>query len=250
MTPSGMQAFRWSATGGMVGLGFLPGSTNRPAAAISNGGPTNAACITLPSGSSAAGVSSNGLVIVGGSGSILAYQAFRWTAASGMVGLGKLPGSSRSEAEAVSSDGSVVVGHSNMGWTKSHLNSEAYSSCEAFRWTAAEGMVGLGHLPARKITYPMAISCDGSIVMGWHGLASSPYFEAFIWDSVNGMRNLQSLFAKDYHLDFTGWKLQWACGLSSDRRTLIGMGVHNGCSEAWIAHLDRPLNETGKAKGK
>ncbi|HSJ98753.1 MAG TPA: hypothetical protein VLC53_16880, partial [Myxococcota bacterium] len=51
-------------------------------------------------------------------------------------GLGNLPGGNWSSAADVSSDGSVVVGWSMVAGAK-----------EAFRWTAAEGMVGLGDLP-------------------------------------------------------------------------------------------------------
>src|SRR5689334_4676153 len=54
-------------------------------------------------------------------------------------GLGQLPGGelSNSSADAVSADGSTVVGTS----------SSDRSDLEAFRWTAATGMVGLGFLP-------------------------------------------------------------------------------------------------------
>ena len=72
------QAFRWTASGGMVGLGFLPPSDDM---------------------STASGVSADGSTVVGYSrydGSI--YQAFRWTPSGGMVGLGFLPGASLSIA--------------------------------------------------------------------------------------------------------------------------------------------------------
>ena len=49
-------------------------------------------------------------------------------------GLGFLPGASYSEANAVSADGLVVVGASTY----------ASGDAQAFRWTAAGGMVGLG----------------------------------------------------------------------------------------------------------
>ncbi|MCP9472622.1 MAG: hypothetical protein NNA30_07820, partial [Nitrospira sp.] len=38
------------------------------------------------------GVSADGAVVVGRSGSTLGHQAFRWTKATGMVGIGDLPG--------------------------------------------------------------------------------------------------------------------------------------------------------------
>src|SRR5262245_24161422 len=72
----------------------------------------------LPGGaySEAYGVSTDGSVIVGSSGS----RPFRWTSSGGMVGLGTLPGVAFSSGAAfdVTGDGSVVVGDSNSasGW--------------------------------------------------------------------------------------------------------------------------------------
>ena len=57
------------------------------------------------------------------------------------MGLGDLPGGRvASFANAVSADGSVVVGHSSSALALG-------SAYEAFRWTAADGMIGLGDLP-------------------------------------------------------------------------------------------------------
>jgi probable HAF family extracellular repeat protein len=104
-----VEAFRWTADGGMVGLGDLPGGDFR---------------------STAQGVSFDGSVIVGSSsGFTFGGEAYRWTADGGMVGLGG--GQLGSSAWATSADGSVVVGR---------------SSLEAFRWTADGGMVLLASI--------------------------------------------------------------------------------------------------------
>ena len=82
-------------------------------------------------------VSADGSTVVGRGLSTPGFEAFRWTQAGGMVGLGDLPGGPfRSDAFGVSADGSVVVGRAFPS------NREA-----AFRWTQAGGMVGLGDLP-------------------------------------------------------------------------------------------------------
>ena len=53
-----------------------------------------------------------------------------------MIALGELAGGEfRSSANAVSADGSVVVGYSNSA-----------AGPEAFRWTQSDGMQGLGDL--------------------------------------------------------------------------------------------------------
>ena len=61
-------------------------------------------------------------------------------AAAAWSGLGDLSGGDfESSADAVSADGSVVVGYGTRGTSA--------SSREAFRWTSDGGMVGLGYLP-------------------------------------------------------------------------------------------------------
>ena len=90
----------------------------------------------LPGGvffSEAAGVSADGVTVVGFGNSSLGLGAFRWTPSEGMVGLGDLPGGSyASRAFAVSADGSTIVGRG-----------VSASGPEAFRWTGAAGMAGL-----------------------------------------------------------------------------------------------------------
>src|SRR5262249_5641418 len=127
--PNELEAFRWTQTSGIAGLGFLPGGTF----------------------SIASGVSADGSVVVGYSHSASGDQAFRWTQATGMVSLGNGVFAS-SIASGVSADGRVVVGeaHSLSG------------QLEAFRWTQEEGMVGLGGLSAGAD----AASADGAIIVG------------------------------------------------------------------------------------
>ena len=68
-------------------------------------------------GTYALGVSADGTTVIG-----LGYadyweteQAFRWTAATGTVGLGWLPGTTSSQAMAVSGNGQVIAGWSWRG---------------------------------------------------------------------------------------------------------------------------------------
>jgi probable HAF family extracellular repeat protein len=90
-------------------------------------------------------VSADGSVIVGSSYTIAweQEQAFCWTKSEGMIGLGFLPGSNYSFPNAISPDGSVIVGTSS--------DSSGYP---AFRWTKATGMINIGHLPGRHTTHP------------------------------------------------------------------------------------------------
>jgi len=88
---SGSESFYWTDSGGMIGLGDLPGGSFS---------------------GQAQGVSADGSVVVGQSDSGLGgNEAFRWTDPNGMVGLGDLPGYIFSSfASSISSDGLVVVG--------------------------------------------------------------------------------------------------------------------------------------------
>ena len=141
---SGLEAFRWTADGGMVGLGDLVGGSYN---------------------SRADATSADGSVVVGGGSSASGAEAFRWTEATGMVGLGDLPGGYfYSQARAVSADGSVVVGNSASG-----------SGTQAFLWTVDDGMCSMHDLLTTHLGLDLAgwslnsalgISDDGTVVVG------------------------------------------------------------------------------------
>jgi len=224
----GKQAFRWSQTDGMVGLGYLPGAISKSSVAagvsgdgavvVGYGKSTNPGAATeafrwtqttgivrmgyLPGGStgssSATGVSADGSVVVGSSSSSNGVQAFRWTEQPGMVGLGSLPSSyqSSSQAYAVSSDGSVIVGQSTSGTTY-----------EAFRRDHAGGMEGLGYIVRSGQNTAYAVSGDGAVVVGKR--AYSGGWEAFEWTRASGQIGLGG---------------NQANGVSGDGRVVVGLG--------------------------
>jgi uncharacterized membrane protein len=191
-----------------------------------------------------------------------AQEAFRWTQATGSVGLGFLPGRTHSVPAGITPDGAVIAGtSSNNHW--------AYSF-EPFRWTQAGGMVGLGTPPGVS-PFSMtarAISADGTTVVGgyrrelpsrdlafrWTGASGTVSLEddqeaeasdvsadgsiavgtlfgygtKFLWDAPNGMRGL-----RDVLLDNFGLNVEEDCCydifLSDDGETLVG--------NDWIAHV-------------
>jgi probable HAF family extracellular repeat protein len=109
-------------------------------------------------------------------------RAYRWTASTGAVLLGDLPGGIEwSAALGVSNDGAVVVGKSN-----------SMPGYEAFRWTAAGGMQGLGDLPGGAFgSEARGISGDGLVVVGTGAAANGG--EAFRWTASGGMVGLGEL---------------------------------------------------------
>ncbi len=197
------EAFRWTAGGGMVGLGDLPGgpfeSQARAASAngsvvvgrgrVANGffeafrwiaGGGMVGLGDLPGGfvhSDAHAVSADGTVVVGVSHSGN-FQAFRWTAMAGMVGLGSV-GSGSSFANAVTADGSIVVG-SYVG----------FNGARAAYWTAEDGMVDLRDklvneydlgfdLTGWTLTQAWGISDDGLTIVG-RGINESGDIEGWV----------------------------------------------------------------------
>jgi probable HAF family extracellular repeat protein len=136
----GEEAFRWTQSGGMVGLGDNSGSSLYRSRGL--------------------GVSADGSTVVGFRNGNFP-EAFIWTQSAGMVGLGELqsvPGGF-SISWGVSGDGSVVVG--SAGFT-------------AFVWDAANGMRSLEQvlldqgidLTGWDLKAALAVSADGQTIVG------------------------------------------------------------------------------------
>jgi probable HAF family extracellular repeat protein len=214
MTVPHGKAFRWSAGGGMEGMGVLSGYSYSDAFESSD----------------------DGSVIVGrswsGAHTFIAGEAVRWSPASGLVGLGDLPGGNvNSAAYDVSADGAVVVGRGSSD-----------SGTQAIRWTPGGGMVGLGVLTALDWSAAEAVSADGSVVVGYSRNSSNSGI-AFICDMTHGMRNLQDVLINDLGLgaSLAGWTLTEANDISANGKFIVGTGINpNGNTEAWIAGLGQP----------
>jgi probable HAF family extracellular repeat protein len=130
----------------------------------------------------ATAVSGDGSVVVGLSENdeVGRAEAFRWTAVSGMVGLGLLPGGTYTEPHAVSADGSVIVGSGDI----------AYDDEDAFIWTENAGIQrlfevlvanGATGLNGWTLEYAFDISSDGKWVVGY-GINPNGSPEAFLAD--------------------------------------------------------------------
>jgi probable HAF family extracellular repeat protein len=201
-----IRAYRWTSAEGMVSLGTLPGGSSSDAFAVT------------PDGS----------VIVGLSHSANGQEAFRWTAEGGMIGLGDLPGGEfYSWAHGVSADGSVVVGFSRVEPVPSSVQENA------FRWTAATGMVSLGDIPGGAGTsQAYDVSADGSVVVGRASRDSR--FYATRWNAVSGMQPIEELLTAA-GINVNGWQLEHAEGISADGNVIVGIGTNpSGVREAWL----------------
>jgi probable HAF family extracellular repeat protein len=223
--------------------------------------------------------SADGSVVVGRKYTSGRFEAFRWTSADGLAGLGDLSGGDFfSVAFATSADGTVVVGAGNSSrgpeafrWTQAEgmvglgdlpggaWCSEAratsadgsvvvgYSSSaagvQAFRWTRTEGIVGLGDLPGGLFqSEALAVSADGSIIVGTSRTSTGG--TAFIWTAAEGMRSLGTVL-KQRGADVAGWQLLEATGISADGSVIVGYGMNpSGRTEAWRVDLDSDVVPT------
>jgi probable HAF family extracellular repeat protein len=121
-------------------------------------------------------------------------------------GLGFLPGRDSSSAAGVSANGTVVVGFSN----RPHF--PGIIPPEAFRWTAASGMVGLGFLAGGNFSNATGVNADGTVVVG-RSLDASGRGQAFRWTAASGMVGLGSL---------PGGNLSGATGVNADGTVVVG----------------------------
>jgi len=132
------QAVRWSGPGTAQNLGFLPTYDRSVGSAVSG----------------------DGSIVVGRaySSTQARSQAFRWTAGTGMVGLGFAgPTHNESLALDVSSNGSTIVGYSRDFVTGDAL---------PFAWSDTAGMQVLANLPGRQSASAVSVNANGSIIVG------------------------------------------------------------------------------------
>lgn len=145
--PTGGRPFRWTETTGIQDV--------QPLGQVSMVQATNA----------------DGSVHVGLAGT----APYRVTSGGGFQSLGLLPNWIHARAEAVSADGSVVVGEGQLGGGAS----------VAFRWTAATGLVALPAPPGGSTQMSANdVSADGSVIVGyaWAGATN----RGFVWRAATG----------------------------------------------------------------
>jgi probable HAF family extracellular repeat protein len=214
---------------------------------------------------SATAISADGSTVAGYNATFVnssyVYEAFRWTAATGVVGLGFATGfADNNFATAVNSNGTAVVGYGNsntalqgfewtaaggmagLGYAPGDNNnaaggvnsdgsvvvgvreSDASNFAQAFRWTAAAGMVALGTLPGDSTSNANAVNADGSVAVGDSNGSGSLIAQAFRWTAATGMVGLGAL---------PGGLASTALGVSADGSTVVGSSVVSGFSRAF-----------------
>lgn len=213
--------------------------------------------------SSAYDVSDNGIVVGLAIDENQDYFAFRWTSAEGMSRLPVNRPQNPSRANAISADGSTIVGwndQDNGGRTAviwrdsvpmdlvdaegnavgealavnadgsvvvglSYLNSKT-GALEAWRWTQETGVQGIGCYDDGFMCGPafaFAVSDDGNTVVGASGFGFNRL--ATIWTPETGMQLLSDVVTAQGVVIPDGWTLSSAGGVSADGKMIGGWGL-------------------------
>jgi uncharacterized membrane protein len=225
-TLSYTQGYGVSADGTYVAALLVTPTSGRTAMRWSVAGPVY---LTLEP-SSATAISADGSVLAGYTFNPSNHSgpAFRWTQAGGLVPLPHVapvpPLSPVSQATAMTPDGAVIVGWSGALSTAQH----------AFRWSQATGTVALGAVNGAETLIANAVNADGATIVG-----SYTGGRAFIWDAINGARDLRDLLlANGATNGLQAWTLQSAQGISADGAIVVGFGLDGqGRTQAFLARV-------------
>jgi probable HAF family extracellular repeat protein len=148
-------AFVWTAGGGMLDLGVVPGADNSRAQAINNLG-----------------------VVTGVSEAFDFVHAFRWSAADGIEDLGAFTtGISFSNGTALN-DAGLIAGNSDT----------ADNQRQVFAWTRASGLVNIDKLDS-DYSAAVAVGAKGEVA-GSRVPAGSALYRAYFWTRATGMLDL------------------------------------------------------------
>jgi prepilin-type N-terminal cleavage/methylation domain-containing protein len=204
-------------------------------------GSARAAISFTPLGQSQGGVHSYASAVSNG-GVVVGFGhpdgAFRWTAASGMVGIDPLPGDQTSNATGISADGSVIVGVST------RIENFNPVGRQAFRWTDS-GMESLGALPGRNASDAADVSADGSVVVGlsWEIRPNGDRnWEGYRWTAAGGMVGLGVLpgnMIPDSQ----------ALGVSADGSVVVGATTSAEGNQAYRWTVDEGMVGIGRLPG-
>lgn len=134
-------------------------------------------------------------------------------------------------SDAITPDGSLVVGHSTAGALPHEKN--------IFRWTDTGGFDDLGVYAPALNTFMRAVDATGDTLVGEAGAGGS--WEALLWRTGSGFEPLQDFAAGELGLDLTGWTLTRANAITPDGNAIGGEGINpDGVAQGWVLYLDAP----------
>ena len=229
-------AFRWSVAGGLQDLGELAGVDG---VTVANGVSADGSIVvgdtqgTSPShawtwnaadgmhdigslmpGTTtwARGVSADGSIVVGYSWG----HAFRWTATTGMIAIADndLPAGASVAANAISGDGSTVVGTYNPNPSAPHNLPLQFRALDGGQVTDLL-LRGWG-VPTTGAA--LAVSTDGSRIVGFTDI----HYHASLWTDQSGTVDLNDWLPLQ-GVPTAGWSFIEATGISGDGDAIVGV---------------------------
>ena len=201
--------------------------------------------------------------------------AFRWSSDAGMTKLPVNRPDNYSRANAISADGSTIIGWNDQDdggrtgviWQAGTpldlldangnavgealavnsdgsavvgvgLNDPDSGDSDAWIWTAADGVQPIGCLAGDfgcGPAYGGAVSDDGRVVVGWNGAG----FErlATIWTQGTGMQLLSDYATAHGATIPAGWTLSAATAISADGQSIAGWGLGPTGLGSWLIDL-------------
>ncbi|MEM1446790.1 MAG: hypothetical protein AAGF84_12095 [Planctomycetota bacterium] len=187
--------------------------------------------------SAAAGVSADGRFVVGlGDGIGSANTAFlidRQQNNAFRVLPGFVGGAGPLTQPAISADGSTIVGAANAGQGNVAARHDRATGITLPLDTAAD---------TQRFSIARAASGDGSVIVGYTGVAFAPDQSAFVWTEASGLTAVADLLATLGLSDaLAGWTLTEARDISDDGTVIVGYGTNpDGRDEGWVAVIPEP----------
>jgi probable HAF family extracellular repeat protein len=250
------RAVRWDVNGAIQNLGVIGSATESVAFGVSANGAVVVGRISKPSPnafarafrwtnnvmtdlgvlSTPAGCSDTYAVDVSDDGNTITGYAqyatgkiFRWTAAGGYQFIGSLQGADLSSgsqglAQAISGDGSTIVGESR----------DFDNSYRAFIWKSSFGVLRVGSLGSASSAW--CVDRVGNVVGGKYVIPGN-FNRAFIASqATGGMVDLRD-YLQGLGANVTNWVFFNVDAISPDGLTLAGPGSLNGVFTSFIVRL-------------
>jgi uncharacterized membrane protein len=210
----------------IVGLGWINGGTahavqSTPAGTLTDLGALNGS-------SRANGVNSDGTTVVGWREDATGFWQGTYWKNGVATAMFDGSGNALAEGNAVSADGTWVVGDANFS--------------ELWRYNTKTGATqGLGDLdPFGDTQGSTGISANGSIIVGYDRAFGPPQFgSGFIWIDGLGMQNLTD-YATSEGIDLNGRTLATPLGISADGSTVYGLDNLNHGFVVTLAPVPEP----------
>jgi len=209
------EAFVWTSGGGMQALGC-------PVSPVS-----------LCFENAANGVSSDGSVIVGTSLQSGSLAGAAWSYSNGayncFLGACALHATSVAGANAVTPDGTVIVGQTNPATNVSG------TTVQGFVYKNGQATL-VGQLPGGNSSQLLAVSSNGAVAVGT-AIDGNFHQVAVIWTPTLGLQPIGALLTDAGVTTVQDWGLSQATGISADGTVIVGTGDYGNAPNGWIAVL-------------